>query len=325
MNQLIETGMLTEIPCGTNFTYVLKDPGSLLSVEYKVLQSQTNSVFIPCMKMLHNGNAALYYLVPDNCKPLSTMIPTLNTDRFIHIVGNLLSSIIDVKNNGFLFCVNIDSSFEHIYVDQNTYKVSLVYLPLGIHEYEDDASFENALRLHLIRTISENANLTNTRTAQLTADLQNGTLSMEALHTKLGGLSRMDDQKSGVASSGGQGSGGSGRLIRPGTGPLNGPGSGRLSSMRLISMENGMELTINKPEFTIGKKESNDGVLDFNKMISRFHCKIVCSGQKYSVVDLNSANGTYVNGARLASGQTMPLKNGDELRLANSNFQVVIR
>lgn len=311
MNLLIENGMVAEIPSGSNFSYIaymLKDPASLLSTEYKVLQSQTSSVFIKCMKLLYNGNVALYYLVNEGCKPLSSMLSSLDPDRFVMIVGNLLAGIIDVKNNGFLACSNIDISLDHICVDQNTYKVSLVYLPLSKHAYSDDAAFEYSLRTSLIRTISETPSLFSSRTSQLIADLQNGTLSLEALHAKLGGVPR---QSFGAGAA-------------P-AGPANtGSSFVGTAGMRLVSMETGVELLITKPEFSIGKLDTNDGVVTFNKLISRNHCKVFCRGQQYAVMDLNSANGTYINGARLVPDQPKPLKHGDVLRLANSNFQVLI-
>ena len=56
MNRLLENSLLQEIACGTNFAYVLSDNGMFLPTEYKVLQSQANSNFVKCMKMLSNGN-----------------------------------------------------------------------------------------------------------------------------------------------------------------------------------------------------------------------------------------------------------------------------
>lgn len=37
------------------------------------------------------------------------------------------------------------------------------------------------------------------------------------------------------------------------------------------------EIVVNKSVFMIGKKDTNDGVITFNKMISRVHCKITSS------------------------------------------------
>ena len=307
MNLLIENGVINELECGSNFAYILNDNTSFLSTEYKVLQSQTNSSFIKCMKMLYNGKIELYYLV-NSFKPLSSLLPQLDPDHFITIAGNVLAGIIDVKNNGFLTCNNIDSSFEHIFVDSNTFKVGLVYLPLNKHEYGDVSSFENALRTNLVRVISGISALTSPRTTQLGADLQNGMLSIEDIYSKLGSKgpaipgNKLRTEKND-------------RVL-----PLAHGG------MKLVALNapTRVEIQITKPDFTIGKKETNDGIISFNKMISRYHCKVTNNGQQYSIIDLQSANGTFVNGVKLQPNIPSPVKNGDVVRLANSDFQVVI-
>ena len=86
-----------------------------------------------------------------------------------------------------------------------------------------------------------------------------------------------------------------------------------------------VEIEVTKDEFIIGKKkELVDGVVSFNKMISRSHCKINRRGNQYMVTDLQSANGTYVNKVRLQPNQPCQIKNGDVIRMADSDFQVSI-
>ena len=78
MNILKEKGILAEMSCGSNFAYVLSDNTDFLSTEYKVLQSQTNSCFVNCMKMLYNGKIQLFYL-SKALKPFSSLLPSLYT------------------------------------------------------------------------------------------------------------------------------------------------------------------------------------------------------------------------------------------------------
>lgn len=63
MNQLLESGKLQEIECGRNFAYILAENAEFLSTDYKVLQSQQNNNFIPCMRMFYNGKTQLFYLM----------------------------------------------------------------------------------------------------------------------------------------------------------------------------------------------------------------------------------------------------------------------
>ena len=70
MNVLIENGIITEMKCGNNFSYILDDASLFLSTEYKVLQSQGEECFVKCMKLLYNGKIQFYFLV-NEYKPLS--------------------------------------------------------------------------------------------------------------------------------------------------------------------------------------------------------------------------------------------------------------
>ena len=300
MNILIENNCIKEMECGSNFSYILNDSSSFLSTEYKVLQSQTDNCFVKCMKMMYNGKVQLYYLTK-GLKPFASMIPSLDAENFLTIVSNLLTDIIDVKHNGFLSCQNIDISFERIYVDPTTYKVSLVYLPLNQHIYEDNSSFENELRTGLVKLISVISTLSTSKTMQFSADLSDGTLTIEDLERRLKG----------------------GKIDEPFIKDI----PKETGKLRIIAMNapTRVEIKVTKDEFIIGKKpELCDGVISFNKMISRSHCKINKRGNQFVITDLQSANGTYVNRVRLQPNQPHPINNGDVVRLANSDFQVSI-
>jgi len=71
------------------------------------------------------------------------------------------------------------------------------------------------------------------------------------------------------------------------------------------------EIKLDKPAFSLGRKPDNDIVLD-NAAVSGHHCKMYESGGTWFVEDLNSTNGTFVNGKKtLKSG----LKPGDIVTL----------
>lgn len=301
MNRLIENGHVLEMACGTNFSYILSDNNTFLSTEYKVLQSQVNSNFVKCMKMLYNGRVQLFYLTT-NLKPFSSMIPSLDADSFMIITANLISDIIDVKQNGFLSCQNINISFDKIFVDPTTYKVSLVYVPISMRVYDDYSTFENEIRTGLVKLISGVSTISSPKTIQLASDLSNGMLTMEDLNSLIkGGKSTTaksethDDKKA------------------------------TRQVLRIVAMNapTRVEIEVTKDSFILGKNASSvDGVISFNKMISRVHCRIDRRGDKFTITDLQSANGTYVNRVRLQPNQPQQIKNGDVIRLANSDFQV---
>lgn len=72
--------------------------------------------------------------------------------------------------------------------------------------------------------------------------------------------------------------------------------------------------------FLIGKQE---GVADYvlnKETVSRIHVKIDRQGEEYVLTDLNSTNGTAVNGRMLETNETVLLKKGDEVFIANFAF-----
>ena len=77
-------------------------------------------------------------------------------------------------------------------------------------------------------------------------------------------------------------------------------------------------------EFLLGRQDSSSGItpnLDLtpygaqDRGVSRIHAALRRGDEVLSIVDLDSANGTYLNGQRLASNQPRLLRDGDEIRL----------
>lgn len=80
------------------------------------------------------------------------------------------------------------------------------------------------------------------------------------------------------------------------------------------------DIAITYTPFLIGKQE---GLVDYvidGDTISRIHAKIEKAGSDYCISDLNSTNGTYVNGRLLETNETVLLNLGDEIFIANFAF-----
>jgi pSer/pThr/pTyr-binding forkhead associated (FHA) protein len=59
--------------------------------------------------------------------------------------------------------------------------------------------------------------------------------------------------------------------------------------------------------------------------VSRMHALLKRDGKRVIIVDLGSANGTYVNGKRLMANVERLLNHGDVVALGKFKFQVLIR
>ena len=64
---------------------------------------------------------------------------------------------------------------------------------------------------------------------------------------------------------------------------------------RLIDKENSREFILNRNETKIGREKDNDIVLE-DGAVSKRHARILCRRNECRLFDLNSTNGTKVNG-----------------------------
>jgi pSer/pThr/pTyr-binding forkhead associated (FHA) protein len=87
----------------------------------------------------------------------------------------------------------------------------------------------------------------------------------------------------------------------------------------LAGAKQGLEIPLKKDKFLIGRS-TECALRAGSEAISRRHCAIVRAGGKWSVRDLGSRNGTYVNDQRIT--EQVPLSVGDELRVGPLHFRV---
>ncbi|HXB56370.1 MAG TPA: FHA domain-containing protein [Vicinamibacteria bacterium] len=92
-----------------------------------------------------------------------------------------------------------------------------------------------------------------------------------------------------------------------------------MANLRLIG-ETGTELEFTLDRTLVGREATCDVVVE-DKSVSRKHAVIEHRGEGWTVVDQGSANGTFVNGQKVAEAE---LHDGHELRLGMVNFRVEI-
>ncbi len=96
-------------------------------------------------------------------------------------------------------------------------------------------------------------------------------------------------------------------------------------SRRLVGVNAsaGQFYEINKMPYTIGKNNDKADVLINSQTISRLHARIYEESKingKYSIEDLNSTNGTFVNYKRIEPYQKVPIAVGDIICFADEEF-----
>ena len=263
------------------------------------MQNPNVNCLVKCMRMKYNGQDELYYLT-SGMKSFLNVFLSSGPDNAANLTAALLKSVVELKNVGFLSCTNIDAALNKFYVDFHTNRVRLIYLPVDQQFYPDEITFENEIRSALVQRIDELAG-SSPKLAKMRQFLINATLSLPDIVN-----------------------GGGGGISNPPT-PEPPPAKEHMLILSAINAPAPLQLVVDRSEYRIGKNPDMDGVVTFNKFIGRTHCMILKNGSSFSVVDLNSKNGTFINQSRLSPQQPYGLKTGDVLRLANSDFQVTIQ
>ena len=94
----------------------------------------------------------------------------------------------------------------------------------------------------------------------------------------------------------------------------------RLVVQRSPSLEEGGEFPLNSAPVTVGRGGQNDLVLTGDEFASARHVRIEVRGDGVWVQDLESTNGTYVNGSRVMGAQRLDA--GDVLRVGETDLRV---
>jgi hypothetical protein len=90
----------------------------------------------------------------------------------------------------------------------------------------------------------------------------------------------------------------------------------------------------NRNEFTLGRISEGQPVMPdidlspyqaYAGGVSRLHASIRREGQRIVVMDLGSANGTYVNGKRLTPNTERLINHGDVIALGKLKFQILVK
>jgi hypothetical protein len=94
----------------------------------------------------------------------------------------------------------------------------------------------------------------------------------------------------------------------------------RLVVQRSPSLEEGAEFPVDSAPVTLGRGGQNDLVLDGDEFASARHAKVESRGDGVWVQDLESTNGTFVNGTRVVGAERMSA--GDVLRVGETDLVV---
>jgi len=106
------------------------------------------------------------------------------------------------------------------------------------------------------------------------------------------------------------------RVPGEGSAPLPPPAPRADPAYGQLRAAGGPSVTLREGTITVGRGSENDVVLDDPK-VSRHHARIQCVGGTCRVQDLDSSNGTFIDGERVAEGTLAP---GSEVRFGGTTL-----
>ena len=127
---------------------------------------------------------------------------------------------------------------------------------------------------------------------------------------------------------GGSGPAADSMILTPSAAAAAGLGSAAARSRRPVhlvvqrspSLETGAVFPVDSAPITVGRGGQNDLVLDGDEFASARHARIEARGDGAWVQDLDSTNGTFLNGARVVGAERM--SPGDVLRVGETDLRV---
>ncbi len=125
----MKNGLVAERQQEGSLSYLLLQPGLLSATAYKVLQSQEKNGFVRCVRVLENGRDKLVYDT-ENLRSLAELLPGLAAPEFARLAAEALDALLRLREIGFLQLANTETGLDRLFVEPESGKICLVYLPV---------------------------------------------------------------------------------------------------------------------------------------------------------------------------------------------------
>jgi pSer/pThr/pTyr-binding forkhead associated (FHA) protein len=90
-----------------------------------------------------------------------------------------------------------------------------------------------------------------------------------------------------------------------------------------VSKDDSMRFEIAEGTNTIGRRDGSDIVIS-DPYISGSHAELVAENGVFTITDVGSTNGTFVNGVRLEPNQPKDILDSDEVTIGQKIFKIEV-
>lgn len=341
---------------GTNYVaYTFYDNTYFDETGYRIIRANMETGYLKCNLLKINGYTRVVYEI-NNFYTLFSAAQLLSPNAFANLLLNIIDTVIEIKKNTFIHMENMNFQPDGIYVDITSLKPHFLYIPSVSGGVSGGVQMmENYLKQSIQYTIQCCANLQGDLLDNIVLILSDYSNSLNDIKNKITNLlglqmGKKTEEKSIIedVEEEYEEKELSFSAVEKMSDKLKKKKSNRKRDKQIKSEEQDVtnttvlketyapqislvgigtpekiELIINKKEYIVGhKKELVDGYIEFNTSVSRKHCKISNIKGKNYILDLNSANGTWVNGKKINSDNPVEITPGDKIKISNSEFMV---
>jgi hypothetical protein len=279
---------------------------------YDILSQENIEQLLP-YKRKHFGKSEkmIFDTTGDDICRLSELLPNMDNEAVVDVVYELIYLIAKVEENGILSRECLWYKYDDIYydIDQGGIRVAILPITDGFEDSECEewyGDFENVVD-NLLQRLSDKKSTKEAEKIKSVVEMMG-----DGVYSPHDALEEIDKLGCNVSTM------------------LNETLTvERDTSLKLIyAGKNGeVVIAVDKDEVIIGRdKDKADVVIsdDLSSAVSRKHCLITKTNNKYFVQDLNSSNYTLVNGVMIPPYEIMEIEDGDIMSIADLEFRVKI-
>ena len=287
-------------------SFLFQEKDSYFEMGYLILKQANLAGMLPYKRIQQNGREKLCFQIGEVDK-LSRTLPRLSEDEVIDVLYAVVFMTQRVEENGFMKKECIWCRYEQIYMDRGSHSPMFAVLPITQEfRYADGSDWMIGFEESLCKITEYLSTGKQQRVQQLINHYKTGKMRADELLEKINQL----------------GNGMSGLLVDSADEDIK----DKPNRLELVyaGSEGTFSFQMEEEDFVIGRGTESNGVLGVSMKVSRRHCLITKINGNYFVQDLDSANGTYVNGTQIPAYELMELEHNDVLGIADVELRVLL-
>ena len=269
--------------------YTLEAETDIDNAEYTVMKKQNDGQFVDCFRLAFNGKPQFVFLSGE-LQPVGIYLRMLDGEQVSAVIKNIFLGLKAIETIGFLDIGKVDCSLNRIFIEPKTFAPKFIYLPVRTRNTEAGIYMLQALRQSISEFLVKMGRADIPAIRSIIGVLNNPSfMTLSAICRSLtGGETSVVDT------------------------------SDSDNNLLLISRQKDVQITIVPKEYILRRKEVAEG----NKRVGRQHARMFFQDKKWYIEDLDSANGTSVNGKNVSAGNPVEICPGDILYLADEQYYI---